>query len=107
MPESLFGKLLEGLSIATVRPLLRRVEFLPPARGLRRRDDQLLAVGTNIKRRIGIDFEEIQDGTVNHQRETVSVRSFLTMPLRTYNVSPWPVKVGLIVPRVQRLPTLA
>jgi hypothetical protein len=42
------GKLAERLPTTLVRPFLSCLEFLAPPRRLRRRDDQLLAVGTYI-----------------------------------------------------------
>ena len=45
-------------------------------KGVRRGDDQLFPVGTDIERGLGIDIKKIQERTINHQRQTTYNESF-------------------------------
>src|SRR5882672_4859550 len=89
-PQGSLGQLWERLSISPVSPLLGFLEFFPSGRGLRRFNDQLLTIGTDIDRRFGINFEQVEYRTINHECQTVSVFGQLLnhAQFRSSNVSP-------------------
>src|ERR1039457_1806941 len=77
---------LECLPISLMRQLLSGLELLSPRRRLGRRDDQALAVGTDIQRRPRLNFQKVEDGAINYQRQAVSVLRQLLQ--HAHSVSP-------------------
>src|ERR1035437_1469467 len=68
-----FGKSLERLPVPLVRPFLCSAELLPPCSRLDWRNDEALAVCTDIQRRFRVDFQQVENWTIDHERHAVSV----------------------------------
>src|ERR1017187_164742 len=70
----LLGQLFESLPVPFVRPLLCGVELLPPSEGFPgRRDDETRAIRADVQRCFRVDPQQIQDRSVDDQRQAIAV----------------------------------
>jgi len=62
---------------------LRRLKLLPPIGSLGFRNNEPLAVGADFQKCLGLDAQQIENGSINYKRKAVSVLGELLDHTRT------------------------
>ena len=81
----LVGEFFESFGVTLVRCYLCSLELLASLGRFGGCDDEPMPVSADVERRIGIDFQQFENRSVNHQCQTVSVlRKLLDQTTRLY-----------------------